>query len=223
MNQITESKICSNTYSHLTVSIHSCSHYYIDMNEQIYNEDYMFCYVSQGVGQLHIGNMTRDIGKGCFFVCFPDEAVSIEAVKRESLHIISLAFSGYMVDNYLSRAGITMEYRMVEDNEENHLSKLFEDVSLAASMKLNRYCKLASGLFDIFHYLINLRRSHPVKGKVTKDDLLEFALLQINEHVHEQITVEDIAQSLGISRKYLYKIFREKLHCSPNEYIKSCV
>lgn len=47
-------------------------------------------------------------------------------------------------------------------------------------------------------------------------------LRYIRQHCGEPLTVEQIAESAHISRRTCYRIFREVLHATPNEYIRSC-
>ncbi|MDR0380871.1 MAG: AraC family transcriptional regulator [Oscillospiraceae bacterium] len=76
--------------------------------------------------------------------------------------------------------------------------------------------------------------SHHVSGLLTKlltyrdwrkaqdyehRDIIEAAVAYIKEHFHRPIDVEDMAQRVGLSKYYFIKLFRERLHTTPYQYL----
>ncbi len=45
------------------------------------------------------------------------------------------------------------------------------------------------------------------------------AVEYITYHCHEPISVQDLSHRLGITRNYLFTLFKEELHCSPRRYL----
>lgn len=53
----------------------------------------------------------------------------------------------------------------------------------------------------------------------TDNAYFEAAVSYINANYHSRLTVEDIASYVGISRKYLFALFKDNIGISPKEYI----
>lgn len=48
---------------------------------------------------------------------------------------------------------------------------------------------------------------------------MQQAIQYINTHHDQQITVENIAQHVNVTRSYLYKLFKRNLNVSPKDYL----
>ena len=91
--------------------------------------------------------------------------------------------------------------------------------------------KIKSLLINTMHNLSELERSSIMYGiitslsKSTVDQVpscnpnLESALRFINENFKENISIEDIAKSAGISAQYLCSLFKKHLNIKPFEYL----
>ena len=53
------------------------------------------------------------------------------------------------------------------------------------------------------------------------DDKIKTLMIYIHEHCAEAISVEQLAEAAHISRRACFRLFRENLHMSPLEYIRS--
>ncbi|MCD7806543.1 MAG: AraC family transcriptional regulator, partial [Lachnospiraceae bacterium] len=51
------------------------------------------------------------------------------------------------------------------------------------------------------------------------NDYLQKAVLYIKNNYHKNITVQDIADYVGINRSYLYRLFMQEFSISPKNYI----
>ena len=51
-------------------------------------------------------------------------------------------------------------------------------------------------------------------------DYIESAVQYIEDRCYYRLTVEDVADHVGVERSYLYRIFKRELGCSVSEYIQ---
>lgn len=68
-------------------------------------------------------------------------------------------------------------------------------------------------LIDADSKLTNSQRKQP------SDDKIKSIMIYIHEHFQEDISVDQIADACHISRRTCFRLFQEKLHISPLEYI----
>ena len=59
----------------------------------------------------------------------------------------------------------------------------------------------------------------PAPGKVQENLYVEQAVLYIRNNYTRNIRIKDIAAYVRVNRSYLYKLFEENLHVSPQEFL----
>lgn len=59
------------------------------------------------------------------------------------------------------------------------------------------------------------------RGGREAEDLIKAAMIYIHEHFQEPISVEQLAESVHISKRACFRLFRENLHMTPLEYMRS--
>lgn len=80
---------------------------------------------------------------------------------------------------------------------------------------------MLSDLYDIISCLIDdtAEKSDMPQVEYGSQEYVWSAIRYIDAHYPENITVESLAENVGITRKYFYNIFRGLIHVSPREYI----
>ena len=80
---------------------------------------------------------------------------------------------------------------------------------------------LQSLLYRFFAVLARDIEPMPVPGKVQENLYVEQAVLYIRNNYVRSIRVQDIADYVRVNRSYLYKLFEENLHVSPQAFLTS--
>ena len=83
--------------------------------------------------------------------------------------------------------------------------------------------KLREALSNIWLKLFELARPAMEQGSTSSDsdDKIKMLMVYIHEHYGEPISVEQLAQKAHISKRACFRLFRETLHMTPVEYIRS--
>lgn len=79
----------------------------------------------------------------------------------------------------------------------------------------------AAKILEIFLNLFNSNEKYEAEMKRDKDIYFEYAVNYIKTNISRAVKVNEIAEVLGITQPYLYKIFKQKCNLSPKEYIDS--
>lgn len=211
--------ISDRSHMNLTLNIYHCGNRDIHEPTPQKNDYYMLFYVHDGKGSVTINQISYRLSRGCVFGVFPNREFVLRPEYDRTLNLSWVAFSGYMVEHYLRRGGVTLSSPVVSDNESFALEKLFEKILSDSRILPNRYCKLMSSLYSAFSFLLD----HCYEEKAPANYSVEYYLLKaldfIDIYYNDNVSVEQIAEHVGVTRKYLYTVFKQLTGFSPKEYL----
>lgn len=79
--------------------------------------------------------------------------------------------------------------------------------------------RMKSMLFEFVYELFSQLQASTDRG--SPSDLVAYALRYIHEHYNEAVTMDQLADLLGCSSSYMYRLFKAEIGKSPNDYIIS--
>lgn len=75
-------------------------------------------------------------------------------------------------------------------------------------------------LMELWLALLPMAQTAPEQTRAGHDETIKALMIFVQEHFHEAISVDRLAQQAHISRRGCFRLFREELHMSPLEYIR---
>ncbi|MCF0115000.1 MAG: helix-turn-helix transcriptional regulator [Erysipelotrichaceae bacterium] len=187
---------------------------------------YRVNYIIEGNVELHCCNIVRLFTPGMVLIMPPERLTKIAEGSEVKLFYINFQmrnlsyhedFDQFINDNF-------PDFCVKDRNKE--ILKLFE-ISFQeghdhpeGSYFLN-HILLYSILISMtrFAMLDKPRISHSSDDLNQQDDYYNTALRYIQEHIEDKIEITDLADYLGISEIYLYKIFKKHTGESPQQFI----
>lgn len=219
MNKNISIHISDRSHYNLTLNVYNCGNQDVQIERQECPDHYIMFYVNEGKGSVTVRQATHKIEAGQGFVIFPGIDTKIQSHYKDTMNVTWVAFSGYLVDRYLSRADLSVYEPVFDDNEHQDARKYF-DTLLTASLRFpNRYCKIMAQLYSLIGFLIDNAGSKIKQTATVPEYYLMQALDFIDRNYHENITVVDIASYVGISRKTLNLVFASLTGFSPKDYL----
>ncbi|MBQ6517304.1 MAG: AraC family transcriptional regulator [Anaerolineaceae bacterium] len=219
MNRNISIHISDRSHYNLTLNVYNCGNQDLQIERQEKPDHYVMYYVNEGKGSITVRNAAKKIEAGQGFVVFPGVETRIQSHYKETMNVTWVAFSGYLVDRYLSRANLSV-YEPVFTDDETGEGKKFFSALLDASLHFpNRYCKIMSQLYGLIGFLIDIAGPMPKQDTTTPEFYLMRALDFIDRNYHESISVADIAANIGVSRKTLNNVFSTLTGFSPKDYL----
>lgn len=105
-------------------------------------------------------------------------------------------------------------------------AEILRDILLAFELREDEWAyelKLREILTDIWLRLYRHSAASPDRDNSIRDrdETIKALMIYIHEHYAEPIPVERLAQSAHISKRVCFRLFSEKLHMSPGEYMRS--
>lgn len=174
--------------------------------------------VLSGSGILHTGIDRLRLEAGQWTLISPGVPVSCHAVSRESWDYIRIGFAGHRAARILSFAGIG-EGNTVYSHADCLLLEHLIGPLLSSASSLEEILTRQSAVCRILSVLVG--DSLPVSrtSPFGQNPYVARAVEYIGRHYQEPLSIQDLADWLGITRNYLFSLFKQELHCSPRRYI----
>ena len=179
--------------------------------------DYSATFVLEGTGVYCINGKNYEISSGKGFVIVPDVPVMYTADTAKPWKYIYLSFNGPDSQGLLHNAGLNGDNVIFDFSMED------DTVELLWKMHSSGKNRDAKG-YDVLGYFL-LVMSRLVNGNALKresassDHYINLALNYIDNHFSYGISVEDVADFVGIDRTHLYRVFMEKTGTSPSKHL----
>ncbi|MDO4563551.1 MAG: AraC family transcriptional regulator [Clostridia bacterium] len=175
-------------------------------------QNYLLHYTYSGKGEFHVNNTDYSICENQMFIVYPGQETWYTSDKDDPFSYRWVEFYGNQSYEFLQTVGLTVEnpvYTATPPYESARLLKEMVDVGVASKFRL-------TGLFWMFANSMlkeNTQRLDHI-GALFGD-----AVKYIHANVEQPTTVEDVASHIGVTRGYLFKIFKSCIDLSPKQYI----
>ena len=155
-------------------------------------------------------------GQCCLIAC--DVAASYWAEGEEGWDYIWLLFEGQLFDEILRKAAFSPDNPICNVTEEQ--AELFQKISARKYNSRSGEYYYTLGL--VVQLISSFIFSFPSETLIAEDGSMRSIIAFIHNNLcRHELTVEYLAQILGVSRITLYHRFKKELGCSPSEYIQN--
>jgi AraC-like DNA-binding protein len=175
--------------------------------------------VDKGKGMLKTNTVSFPLSEETIFIVFPLSETNIIPDADNPLSLSWVGFSGYMIEHYLLRGGITPVYPISYDTSDHKIRMHFGEINAAAHKPANRYCTMVSNLYAIFALLLDNCYKTTYPEKYSDNYFFIKALEYIEIYYRTNVSIENLADNIGISRKHLYLIFKHAISIPPKNYL----
>ncbi|MCH4885973.1 helix-turn-helix domain-containing protein [Acidaminobacter sp. JC074] len=184
-------------------------------------DHYILYYVYEGQGTLYVDDKKFKVKSGQMFLIAPNTLMGYKASETSPFKLSWIGFFGYQAEGYLNRAGLSVDHPVVTLGEDDFIYDHYKKILETANIRHNRYCKMVAILYMIISHLIDIKtvKEEDIPLEVTTELYLRKALEYADMNYAYNVTVQEMAEYVGIDRKYLYQIFRNSLNKSPQQYL----
>lgn len=181
---------------------------------------YILHMVLKGKGILQKGADIYHLEQGDVFLTLPDEMAYYEADEYDPWQYVWAAFDGENAPELI--AGTFLANTCTANPESEKQDRFRERICrMAHDFQSQNYHpqELTGGLLTLLGLLM---REEPGVYESTKDEYLDRAKRYIEENYNYDVRIWDLSKYVGIDRSYLYRIFMEREHMSPKQYLTEC-
>lgn len=187
-----------------------------------FKECYWFIYIISGSG-IFINNGKKYIlHKNQGFLIRPGDLIFYEADHTNPWSYSWVGFTGIKVEQYMLKANITKANPIYNNTRnlmiENHVKKLLEIKDLTTSGTLMRLGVLYELISDLI-LSTDIDSKNETETKTTH--YIKKALFYIENNYQSPLSIQDIADNIGLNRSYLGSIFKNSVKMSLQNYLTS--
>lgn len=184
-------------------------------------DHYKIHYVHSGKGIFKIGEETYNIKDGqCFLIC-PDIVSYYKADEKDPWTYYWVAFNGLNVSSYLNRAGLTTESPVINCSNDDLIIDCFTRMFEGSKTSTSGDLRLLSSLYEFLSIIIDESAVKSAADKSTKKDnfYIAKAIEWFELNYSSSVSISEIADFIGLNRKYFSKLFKESIGMSPQNFL----
>ena len=181
--------------------------------------NYLIHYIVDGKGSYQSGEQKYELEVGEGFLIEPNVLTYYQADKEEPWSYLWIGFSGKRALEYLEDLGLNGRQLTFRSDQGRKLKELVLEMMNCSDGSVVSQYRQQSLLYAFFAVLAENAVDRG-KGELSKENFyMERAVTYIRNRYSSNIGVADIAGYLCVNRSYLYKLFKNTLNMSPQEFL----
>jgi AraC-like DNA-binding protein len=178
-------------------------------------------YIHSGKGTYHVSGKKYTLNSGEGFLIFPNVATYYEADDTRPWHYSWIGFHGINALNYLEQAGLSVENPIISNQNKSCIEDLFNQVNAVEKLSEGKETRLLGLLYLILSNIIdNSIMSNTNKRSLNHtENYVRKAVEFLEKNYSTNLTIEDVAHNIGLSRKYLSSLFALHLNITPQQFL----
>ena len=177
---------------------------------------YSLHYVVKGKGLFVHDGREYEVKAGQCFVIHPNKTAFYKADEDDPWEYRWVNFAGTEARKLLEKSGITDKSHVVKCSNGEDIGRYLDLLYSMSNETGNKELAMIGYLYLVFAYLVRETSTWGKPAQVYLENAVEY----IDDHCCYKISVEDVANNVGIERSYLYRIFKREMGCSVSEYIQ---
>lgn len=195
------------------------SHHYFNWSIGRRLSEYQIIYITKGEGTFESEiTGSRKITAGDIFLLFPNVWHRFKPTRSTGWDEYWVEFNGDLIKHFLEKEFLNSENPVMTIGIQNDIAENYLKINNLFKEEKPGSQYIASGiLLQILGQLFATIKYHPFEGKKIEDKIKQ-AKLMIFENMHQTISQEEIAQSIGMGYSLYRKKFKEYTGASPAQY-----
>lgn len=194
--------------------------YYFDIEKgRVFNE-YQLLYITEGEGIFNSAH-AKDIPlkAGDLFLLFPGEWHTYHPTGKNGWKSYWIGFKGKNVDDRVKAGFLSVDKPIYHVGFSADIIRLYEEAYKRAQEETPYSQQILAGIVNhLVGLMYALERSMELSKDHTRVDMINLARLRIRESLEADLTIQQIAEDLGVSYSNFRKLFKEFTGISPALY-----
>lgn len=195
--------------------------YFFDMDKGRVLNEYQMLYLVEGEGifrSTHIGK--APIKAGDIFLLFPGEWHSYGPLPTSRWKSYWIGFKGKNMDDRVADGFLSKEKPIYHVGFSSKILELYDSALHAAFEEAPYTQQLMAGIVNhLIGMMYSLERNIELKSRnQTHVDMINKARLRIRESLESSLSIQEVAEELGVSYSNFRKLFKEHTGLSPATY-----
>jgi len=195
--------------------------YYFDLKKGRILPEYQLLYITEGEGVFHSRTVPEArLKEGDFFLLFPGEWHSYHPTGPRGWKKFWIGFSGHNMDDRVRARFLSPTKPIYHVGFSDAIVSLYRS-ALDAAMAEEAYSQqLMAGVVNhLIGLMYSLERNIELKTRNQQHvDMVNRARLRIREELESPLTIQQVAEEMGVSYSNFRKLFKEHTGLSPATY-----
>ena len=194
--------------------------YYFDIDKGRVLNEYQLLYITEGEGVFNSAH-AKDIPlkAGDLFLLFPGEWHTYYPTGKHGWKSYWIGFKGKNVDDRVKAGFLSVDKPIYHVGFSADIIRLYEEAYKRAQEEAPYLQQILAGIVNhLVGLMYALERSMELSKDHTRVDMINLARLRIRESLEVDLTIQQVAEELGVSYSNFRKLFKEFTGISPALY-----
>lgn len=194
--------------------------YYFEIEKGRVLNEYQLLYITEGEGIFNSAH-AKDIPlkAGDLFLLFPGEWHNYHPTGKNGWKSYWIGFKGKNVDDRVKAGFLSVDKPIYHVGFSADIIRLYEEAYKRAQEEAPYSQQILAGIVNhLVGLMYALERSMELSKDHTRVDMINLARLRIRESLEVDLTIQQVAEELGVSYSNFRKLFKEFTGISPALY-----
>lgn len=194
--------------------------YYFELERGRELNEYQLLYLTEGEGIFHSTNVREAIiREGDLFLLFPGEWHSYHPNPRTGWKSYWIGFRGRNIDDRVRAGFLSPQKPIYHVGFSDEIVRLYKEAYDTALAEAAYSQQMMAGIVNhLIGLMYSLERNIQLGRNQAHVDMISRARLRIREALESDLTIQQVAQDLGVSYSNFRKLFKEHTGMSPAIY-----
>ena len=180
---------------------------------------YMLHFILKGQGHYYLNNKHYKLNENQCFLTEPGTVTLYRAEPTNPWTYTWICFNGDYVPHLLKQSNLNTDNPIINLSCNQTIYEIIKEMLSYHQLTPANECYLQSKLYLIFAKLHEALQSVYNKVELNNNFYVTKAIEYIEKNTFTNLSVNDIARYLNISRSHLYALFKQELNTSPQQFL----
>ena len=180
---------------------------------------YMLHFILKGQGHYYLNNKHYKLNENQCFLTEPGTVTLYKAEPTNPWTYTWICFNGDYVPHLLKQSNLNTDNPIINLSCNQIIYEIIKEMLSYHQLTPANECYLQSKLYLIFAKLHEALQSVYNKVELNNSFYVTKAIEYIEKNTFTNLSVNDIARYLNISRSHLYALFKQELNTSPQQFL----
>ena len=195
--------------------------YYFELEKGRVLNEYQLLYIPEGEGTFHSNRVPKArLREGDMFLLFPGEWHSYHPLGNKGWKSYWIGFKGHNMDDRVKAGFLSPDKPIYHIGFSDSIVRLYKQAYEAALEEAAYSQQLMAGIVNhLIGMMYSLERNIELKTRNQSHfDMINRARLRIRESLESSLTIQQVAEDMGVSYSNFRKLFKEFTGISPATY-----
>jgi AraC-like DNA-binding protein len=182
-------------------------------------DHYLIHLVLSGKGTFQTAGRTWDVQPGDLFLAVPNQLIAYTADAEQPWEYCWVGFNGACAHALVSQLPFTGDEPVHHTKDPDSLRRALSEIFRARGPEPQDEAAMVGYLYLFMAALMKETRDRKPRAASSANQYVLNAIKYIQFNYSHDISIDDVAASVGISRSHLYRVFMSNVGKSPIDYL----